>query len=208
MENPNRSVGFFGPANENRLPLIVGVGGTTREESSSERALRRTLSFAKTHGARTVAVTGSALPDSIYDPVKSERCPKAFSLIELLRSADGVIFSSPAYHGSISGFLKNALDYIEDMRDDDQPYLEGRAVGLICCAMGWQAGGATLGAMRSITHSLRGWPTPIGVLINSAATGFGADDRCLDEAIDQQLRIMAGQIVEFAFARNSARRYG
>jgi multimeric flavodoxin WrbA len=37
----------------------------------------------------------------------------------VLRRAHGIIVASPGYHGSMSGLVKNALDYAEDMRDDD-----------------------------------------------------------------------------------------
>jgi len=187
-------------------PVIVGIGGTTRLASTSERALSRALQLAETLGARTIAVTGPALPSAIYDPARLERSAEAARLVGLLRSADGVIISSPSYHGSISGHLKNALDFTEDMRGDERPYFEGRSVGLICCAMGPQAGGATLGAMRSIVHALRGWPTPMGVLINSTATGFEADNRCTDAVADGQIRIMTAQVVEFAAMMAVARR--
>lgn len=186
-------------------PLIVGIGGTLRQKSSSERALHRSLHFASLMGARTHAVTGTNLPSEIYDPSSQTRSAEAVRLVEMLRAADGVIVASPAYHGSISGHLKNAIDYTEDMRTDEAPYLDGRSVGLICCAMGWQAGGATLSAMRSITHSLRGWPTPMGVLVNTAVARFQTDNSCTDEAIDGQLKIMAGQVMEFALMRCQSR---
>ena len=63
--------------------------------------------------------------------------------------------------------IKNALDYAEDTAKDARPYLDGRAVGCIACAYGWQATDSTLIAMRSIVHALRGWPTPLGVAANT-----------------------------------------
>jgi FMN reductase len=192
-------------ANDVSAPIIVGIGGTIRDQSSSQKALQRCMHFAANLGARTFTITGTQMPVEIYDPSRQERSVEATRLVNLLRSADGVIIASPAYHGSISGHLKNALDYTEDMRGDAAPYLDGRAVGVICCAMGWQAGGATLGAMRSIVHALRGWPTPMGVLINSTEARFDESDRCSVPAIDDQLRIMAGQVFEFASRSFSTR---
>ena len=43
--------------------------------------------------------------------------------------SDGLIIATPSYHGGVSGMIKNALDYIEALRDDARPYLHGRAVG-------------------------------------------------------------------------------
>jgi len=135
----------------------------------------------------------------MYAPELPFRTAESLALVEALRRADGVIMASPGYHGSISGLLKNALDYTEDMREDLRVYLDGRAVGCIVCAAGWQAVGTTLTAMRSIVHALRGWPTPMGVGINTAGGKvFDGEGRCIDAAVRKQLEILAGQVVDFA----------
>src|ERR1700722_18858678 len=157
----------LGKESEGYQPLIVGVGGTPRVGSSSECALRMALAAASALGARTEIVCGAQAVLPVYDPSQCDRTPEALRMIRLLRECDGVIVASPGYHGSMSGLIKNALDYTEDMRDDPRPYLDGRAVGTIVCANGWQATGTTLVALPSVVHALRGWPTPMGVAINS-----------------------------------------
>ena len=107
----------------------------------------------------------------MYAPESSVRSEGAQRLIAALRRAHGVILSTPCYHGSVSGLVKNALDYTEDMCQDAEPYLDGRAVGLIVCGHGWQSTGVVLSAFRSIVHALRGWPTPMGVAINTWWSG-------------------------------------
>ena len=122
-------------------------------------------------------------------------------LLDLLRRSDGIIIASPGYHGTISAFVKNSLDYTEDLVGDARPYFEGRAVGCIVAASGWMATGTTLVTLRSIVHALRGWPTPRGALINSRQTTFTADDQCTDETVSRQLEIVAEQVVDFARMR-------
>jgi FMN reductase len=186
---------------ESKRPLIVGFGGTTREGSSSEKALRLTLEQARLAGAEVECLTGSDIDLPMYSPGESLRCDKAAALIGALRRADGIVIASPGYHGSISGLIKNALDYVEDMRGDDLPYFEGRAIGLIACAAGWQAASSTLQATRTIVHALRGWPTPLGAAINTIGSPFRADGTAADESVDKQLVILARQVVEFARMR-------
>jgi FMN reductase len=181
-------------------PLIVGIGGTTRPGSSSERALQFALSRAMDLGADTEMLVGSGILLPIYAPESPERNAAARHLVAALRRANGIIVSSPGYHGSLSGLIKNALDYAEDMRNDALPYFEGRAVGLIACANGWQATGATLTALRSIVHALRGWPTPLGVAINTTEQTFATDESA-NTATLQQLSILARQVVQFAEQR-------
>jgi FMN reductase len=141
-------------------PFIVGIGGTTRAGSTSELALRATLAHAEALGARTALLCATELVMDAYDPMVKTRSASAQRLVQLLREADGIVIASPSYHGSIPGLLKNALDYTEDMRSDERPYFDGRAVGCVVCAEGIQAMGTTLFTLRSIVHALRGWPTP------------------------------------------------
>lgn len=188
------------PPSQKARPLIVGLGGTTRPGSSSERALQFALSKARDLGADTELLVGPGILLPIYAPESQERNSEARRLVGTLRRANGIIVSSPGYHGSLSGLIKNALDYAEDMRDDALPYFEGRAVGLIVCANGWQATGATLAALRSIVHALRGWPTPLGVAINTSEQSFTADEAA-NPATLNQLATLARQVVQFAEQR-------
>lgn len=187
------------------VPHIVGLGGTTRHGSSSEMALRYALQAAEHAGARVTMLSGPDLELPMYAPERPERSPAARALISVLRQSHGVIVASPGYHGSVSGLVKNALDYVEDMRDDSASYLDGRAVGCIACAYGWQATGSTLATLRSITHALRGWPTPIGVAVNSSLKVLDSGGDCTDAAIAKQLELMAQQVVEFAAMRARTR---
>lgn len=182
-------------------PLIIGVGGTTRAGSSSEKALLLSLRAAEARGARVEAFAGSALLLPMYEPGLMHRNPEARELVERLRACDGVIISSPAYHGSISGLLKNALDYTEDLRGDDRSYLDGRAAGLIACGAGWQGAGQTLAALRAIAHSLRAWPTPMSAMLNTTTAIFDEHGTCVDRSIAAQLEIIGMQVVQFAQMR-------
>lgn len=179
-------------------PFIVGIGGTTRVGSTSELAMRATLQMAETLGATTAVLCATDLVMDPYDPAVQTRSASAQRLVELIRSADGIVIASPSYHGSIPGLLKNALDYTEDLRNDVRPYFDGRSVGCVVCAEGIQAMGTTLFTLRSIVHALRGWPTPYAVTINSSTKPFGSDGVLRDELVANQLQILAQQVVQFA----------
>lgn len=184
-----------GPRSDQR-PLIVGLGGTTRPVSSTEQALRYALDVAESLGAHTLTLTSADLDLPMYDPAEQGRSEKAVRLVRAVAEADGLIVASPGYHGGVSGLMKNSLDYLEDLRDAEHPYLDGRAVGCIVCAQGWQAAGTTLAALRSVIHALRGWPTPLGVTVNSAEEPFESGQP--DASVAGALRIMAGQVMSFA----------
>jgi FMN reductase len=183
---------------------IVGIGGTTALESSTEQALRIALRAAQAEGADVTLFDGpslSALPH--YAPGVLDHSEDGRRLVEAVRGAHGLVIASPGYHGSISGLVKNAIDYIEETARDSRVYLDGLPVGLIVTAFGWQATGSTLATMRSIVHALRGWPTPLGAAIRSVA-GMFKDGRCSDPAATMQLELVGKQVVEFARLRRAA----
>lgn len=181
-----------------RRPCIVALGGNATTGGSAERLLRHALARCGARGADTMLFAGEAIDLPLYAPHHSDRCAKAEALICALRDADGIIVASPAYHGTVSGVVKNALDYAQDLVSDTQPYFDGRAVGLVAVAGGWQAAGSTLATLRSITHALRGWPTPMAVTANSSQPLFDPGGLLTDEGIAAQLDIMTGQVVTFA----------
>ena len=187
-----------------KRPLVVGIGGTVRPGSSTERALACSLRAAEARGARTRLLGGaflSRLP--IYDPRPNNVTPEQQELAELVRAADGLIVASPGYHGSISGLIKNALDTLELTREDAAPYFQAKPVGAIIIADGWQAVGASLMALRSIIHALRGWPTPLGAALKSGDL-FDETGAAKDEKDAWQLATVAEQVVEFTQMRAGA----
>jgi FMN reductase len=183
---------------------IVGIGGTTRAGSSTEKALKVALAAASALGAETRLLGAEDLILPMYAPEKTERAPAARLFIEEIRKADGIILASPGYHGSISGLVKNAIDYVEDLAKDASPYIQGRAVGLIATGAGWQGAVATLIALRSVVHSLRGWPTPLGVPVNTLEPCFDADGNCVSPKLNEQLQILSREVVDFALHRGTA----
>jgi FMN reductase len=168
--------------------------------------MRHVLHATQRAGARIHLISGSLLQLPLYQPENPGRSEGARTLVAELASADGIIIGSPGYHGSISGLVKNALDYAEDLRTDARPYFSGRAVGCIATAGGWPGAINTLGALRDIVHALRGWPTPLGAAINSAETVFDQEGRCLIPRVAQVLDSMAAEVMSFARATAPASR--
>ena len=138
---------------------IVALGGTPFPQSSTEKALGVAARAAAAAGADVVTFGGaylSRLPNYLTVPVSD--CEEAVELLKAIRACDGVLIASPGWHGSVAGFVKNALDYLEETAKDSRVYLDGLPVGLITTAYGWQATTSTLVTLRSIAHALRGWP--------------------------------------------------
>ena len=184
---------------QHRRPFVVGIGGTTRAASSTERALSFALRGAQAAGARTRLFTGPDLAQfRHYAPERADRTEAERDFVEAIRRADGVVIGAPVYHGGVSGLVKNAVDLITDLARDARVYLDGRPVGLAVAAGGWQGAGMTLSAMRDMVHALRGWPTPLGVAVNTGGQPlFDADGRLIDPAVREAVALQARQILDF-----------
>jgi FMN reductase len=178
-------------------PYIVALGGTTRAGSSTQKALALCLREIASLGGETHLVSGADLDLPLYTP-GAKLATAAQSIVAELRRADGVIVGTPGYHGGISGLVKNALDYVEELRGDQRPYLEGRAVGCVVTAAGEQGAVSTLLALRSVVHSLRGWPTPLGAAIVTVGDIFDAAGECVSDKVDAQLRTLSQQVLRYA----------
>ncbi|BBF72041.1 NADPH-dependent FMN reductase [Sphingomonas bisphenolicum] len=183
-----------------RAKRIVGLGGTFRQASSSERLVRAVLAECEAMGAQTIMFDGPALARlPHYSPEQPGRSDEETALVDAVRNADGIVIGSPGYHGGYSGLVKNAVDLLEDLRSDDRVYFDGCPVGLVVTAAGWQACGTTLSALRDVIHAMRGWPTPVGVAVNSVEQRpFGPDGTLSDEGIARAVRAQAQQIMYFS----------
>ncbi|MBO9713944.1 NAD(P)H-dependent oxidoreductase [Sphingomonas sp.] len=168
-------------------PHVVALGGTTRAESTTGRLLAAALDMAAARGARVTLLTGPDIAFPHYEPGIAEGNEAIERYLAALRSADAIIVGSPGYHGTLSGLVKTALDYVEQLAKDERPYFDGLPVGLVATAAGWQAAVSTLQALRTIVHALRGWPTPIGIAVNTSENSdpVGGCQKQMQAMVDQ-----------------------
>lgn len=178
-------------------PNIVGIGGTQREGSSSEIALRIALEAANAEGARVRMFSAADLDLPFYDPKTSDRTSNAVALLESLRAADGVVVASPGYHGALSGMIKNALDYVEDMARDERVYFDNIPFGCISVAHGIQAAVSVLSNLRGIAHALRAVPTAYGAAIIGGPQIFSGG-ACTDADTIERLQLIGIQVTRMA----------
>lgn len=180
---------------DSTTPLVLGIGGTTVAGSSTERALGIALQAAEAAGMRVRLFGGEMLARlPLYTPRLHDRTALEHEFIAGVREASGLVLASPGYHGSVSGLVKNAIDLIEETARDARPYLDDLPVGLIATAYGWQATGSTVAALRSIVHSLRGWPTPYAAMVNSSICRFDEVGGSTDAAVTEQLTRVGQQV--------------
>ena len=180
-----------------RRPRIVGLGGSGRPQSSSDVALRRALQACAEAGCETTLLTAADLALPHYDPHQAKNTTAGDALLAAVRQADGLIISSPGYHGGISGLIKNAIDWLEELAQDSRPYLDGIPVGCISVASGAQTSVSTLISLRTVVHTLRGFPTPFGVAV-TAVPGLFESGECTDPGVSDQLAALGRQVADYS----------
>ena len=133
----------------------------------------------------------------MYNPDDAEPTAAAERLIESCYGADGMLWSSPMYQGSISGAFKNALDWLHVLGTREPPYLHDTVIGLISAAGGTQ-GLQAINTMEFAIRALRGWAVPYVVPVAAAAHVFDAAGRIRDEGVELQLRTLGAEVVRVA----------
>lgn len=173
---------------------ILGLGGSFDPESSSQAALRVALAGAREAGAETELIDVGALRLPLFDPTQ-EAPAEAIAFAQKVHAADGMIWSSPLYHGTISGLFKNTLDWLDLLQKADPPFLTHKFIGMICTAGGAQ-GLQAINTMEFVVRALRGWGAPLVAPISRGGSAFGPDGKPVDPKIEAQLKHLGGFVAE------------
>ena len=175
---------------------VVGLGGSLKETSNSLMALEFALRAAEEAGASVELLDIRALDLPMYSP-EDDVPPQARHMADTIYNAHGLIWSSPLYHGSVSGSFKNAIDWLQLLSDRDPPYLTDKIIGLISTAGGTQ-GLQAVNTMEFIVRSLRAYAVPLVLPVSKAWQVFDEDGQVADAAIAGQLQTLGREVVRAA----------
>lgn len=172
---------------------VAGIGGSLAESSSSLAALKIALEGAAEAGAQVELLDIRELNLPMYVPGTKDVAESVRRLCEAVYEADGLLWSSPLYHGTISGSFKNALDWLDLLSDRKPAYLTDKVVGLISTAGGTQ-GLQAVNTMEFIVRALRGWAVPLVIPIPQAWRVFDKEGHTLDEKVAEQLHALGREV--------------
>ena len=179
-----------------RSVRVAGLGGSLRAASTSRTALQAALEGAAANGADTQLIW---VRDLDLPPYTAERATPAAAhqFADAVYGCDAMIWSSPTYHGSVSGSFKNALDWLILLAERDPPYLSNKPVGLITTAGGVQ-GLQAVNTMDFIARALRAWSVPLVLPVPQSWPSFDPAGHLADEAIAAQLRALGAEVARAA----------
>jgi FMN reductase len=129
----------------------------------------------------------------MYDPANENPPEPVRKMCEAIYEADGLIWSSPMYNGTISGSFKNALDWLKLLGDRNPPYLTDKVVGLISTAGGVQ-GLQAVNTMEFVVRALRGWAVPLVMPIAQAWKAFDENGIPKQSELNEQLHALGREV--------------
>lgn len=172
---------------------VVGLGGSLAKHSSSLAALKIALQGAEEAGAKAALLDIRQLSLPMYDPGEENPPASVREMCNAIYDADGLVWSSPMYNGTISGAFKNALDWLKLLGDRNPPYLTDKVIGLISTAGGMQ-GLQAVNTMEFVVRALRGWAVPLVMPIAQAWKAFDGNGLPQDAQLIEQLHALGREV--------------
>jgi len=178
-------------------PSIVAFAGSTRAGSYNKQLVQVAADAAREAGAAVTVVDlrDLALPLFDQDLEAASGLPEgAKKLKAILRAHDGMLIASPEYNSSVTGALKNAIDWASRSETDDEPALvafTGKIAALCSASPGALGGLRSLAQLRSILGNIGVIVLPDQVTISSAHEAFDPSGQIKDERKSRQVARLA-----------------
>ena len=166
-------------------PRILAFAGATRTQSWNKKLIRVAVRAAEEAGGEVTLIDLRDYPMPLYDGdlEQSEGQPhKARELKTLMVANHAFLLSCPEYNSSISGVLKNTIDWISRPQPDEPRYVafKGKVAGLLAASPGNLGGVRALLTVRQVLTTLGVLVLPTQFALAHAASAFH-DDGTLKE---------------------------
>jgi chromate reductase, NAD(P)H dehydrogenase (quinone) len=158
-------------------PKILAFAGSTRIKSFNRKLVKIAAAGARLAGAEVTEIDLREFEMPLYDGDLEERDgipPGARRFKRLMIEHDGFLISSPEYNSSISGVLKNAIDWAS-RPEPNEPQLvafRGKCAALLSASPGGFGGMRGLVTVRSILSNILVMVLPNQLCISRAMDAF------------------------------------
>lgn len=176
---------------------IIGIGGSLEKGSATLIYLKYLLEKCKECGADAKLLDIKRMNWPMFN--YSLKPPaKILKTLEEIYNADGFIFASPEYHGTVSASFKNVIDYFEFLSKKDIPYISQKPVGCLAVAGAENAGGLTLNTMINIVHNLRAISVSNSFAVSSGYKQFDKKGEIVNEKLKRRLNRLAEEVYQLS----------
>jgi arsenical resistance protein ArsH len=144
--------------------LIFNGSLESQSNTTPTRIARAFTDHLEQRGATVTTFHLSEAGIPLFDFSFEETPSSVVDMVSTFRAADMHIWLTPLYHGSMTGAMKNCLDWLEISAREEVPYLTNKIIGLVCWADGAQAMQG-INAMDAVAKALRAWVLPYSIPI-------------------------------------------
>lgn len=181
-----------------KLPKVLAFAGATRTESWNKKLIRVAVRAAEQGGGEVTLIDLRDYPMPLYDGdlERTEGLPhKARELKALMVATDAFLLSCPEYNSSISGVLKNTIDWISRPQPDETRYIafKGKVAGLLSASPGNLGGVRGLLTVRQVLTTVGVLVLPTQFALAHAASAFHGDGSLKE---DGHRAALAGVVAE------------
>lgn len=181
-------------------PKILAFAGSTRKESVNKRLAKVALHAAENAGAETTFIDLFDYDMPLYsdDLLSKNGMPesvKAFK--ELLKNHNGFLITSPEYNGSLTGVLKNAIDWatVKGESEERMTCWNGKIVGILSASPGGLGGIRGLHHLRTILAGIGAFVLPNHLAVGNSTANLQNDEQITDEKLQYQLENLSTELV-------------
>ena len=177
-------------------PKILAFAGSTRKESFNKKLVKIAADAARAAGAQVTYLDLRDIPMPLYDgDLEAEQgLPEnAKKFKAMLLAHDGLLISAPEYNSSISGVLKNSIDWAS--RPPGENPFTGKAGTLMSASPGAFGGLRGLIVVRAILSHMGVIVLPTQVAVPKAHEAFGPDGKLKDPKQQASIEALARGLV-------------
>ncbi|MCV0392728.1 MAG: NAD(P)H-dependent oxidoreductase [Nitrosopumilus sp.] len=174
-------------------PKILAFAGSTRTDSFNKKLVKVAAQGANESGADVTVIDLRDYPLPLFDEdlEKNEGIPSnANRLKELMSSHQGFLISSPEYNSSISGVLKNTIDWTSRQGDDEHQLscYKDKVAGLMSASPGGLGGLRGLVHVRAILENMGVLVIPNQIAVSKAHEVFNPDNSLKDPKQEEKVK--------------------
>ena len=167
---------------------LLGVCGSVRANSYSSQLAAIVLTVAREHRAETRMLELGAIDLPTYNPDKEDMDHEGLrTATEAVNWADAFLLASPDYHGSMSGAMKNFLDFYWSE-------FAGKLFGYACASH--EKGLTVMEQMRTSVRQCYGWSLPYGVSVHGEKD-FDSAGKILNTQLARRAQLLARDLVVY-----------
>lgn len=179
-------------------PKVLAFAGSLREGSWNKKLVKLALEGARAAGAEVtfLDLRDLALPMFDEDEEKKGLPPGAKRLKETMRAHHGLLIASPEYNSSVSGALKNAIDWASRPEPGEPPLscFNDKVAGLMAASGGALGGIRGMVHLRAILGNINVIVLPQQLAVGKVHEAIGEDGRLKDAKQQQAIENIGASV--------------